>query len=218
MCLRFPSQDYYIDLRVSNFFLSTFMPVCFSYEKCENKYQDASVRASEGSVVKTLLLGIAGLSPVLGPTAGRSELTPPRVEASPPLALTIFLPLLPHRSLSPRVLGRLVQLCRPQRTAAFTSVLRKSRNRTSPWGGLSFRKIGYSTQHARYCLCQQKTPALLLVHDSSVTTSKCLLSVQWKAGSGLGTVRGWVPDEGESLIRTLAVLIQKRNCDGRRSQ
>lgn len=76
VCLRFPSQDYYIDLRVSNFFLSTFMPVCFSYEKCENKYQDASVRASEGSVVKTLLLGIAGLSPVLGPTAGRSELTP----------------------------------------------------------------------------------------------------------------------------------------------
>lgn len=93
VCLRFPSQDYYIDLRVSNLFVSTFMPVCFSCEKCENKYQDVSVRASEGSVVKTLLLGIAGLSPVPGTHSWEERTDSPRVEASPPLALTIFLPL-----------------------------------------------------------------------------------------------------------------------------
>lgn len=93
VCLRFPSQDYYIDLRVSNLFLSTFMPVCFSCEKCENKYQDVSVRASEGSVVKTLLLGIASLSPVPGTHSWEERTDSPRVEASPPLALTIFLPL-----------------------------------------------------------------------------------------------------------------------------
>lgn len=144
--------------------------MCFSYEKYKNKYQEVSVRASEGSVVKTLLLSPADLSPVSGLHTGRRELTSPsgvitssgsdRLSASSSSDIP-----------EPKSLGRFVQLCSPQMCS------RSSRNGTSPWGSLSFRKMGYSTQHARYWVCQRKTPALPLVNDSSISTSKYLLSI-----------------------------------------
>lgn len=125
-------------------------------------------------MVKTLVLSLAGLRSVPGIHSWKERTDFPRVESSPPLALTIFLPPLPHTSLSPRVLGRSVQLCTPQRPAAFTRVLQEAKEQDFPWEGLYFRKMGYSTQHARYCLCQGRLMSFFF-HNHQQVSAECVV-------------------------------------------
>lgn len=166
--------------------------MCFSYEKYKNKYQEVSVRASEGSVVKILLLSPAGLNPVSGIHSWEERTDFPRVESSPPLALIIFLPPLPHTSLSLRVLERFVQLCSPQRTAAFTSVPRSSRNGTFPWDGLSQEDgLQHSACSILFMPTEVSCPSSSsrLFHNHQQVLAECVVEGWLRSGhsKGVGT-------------------------------